>query len=155
MNKLLQTRKKIDYNYSYFEEETEKKNSKLMISLLVFLVVIIGIIMLVFIKQSLEITHLGYDLDKIGNQLDEINEKNHELNLKLARYSSLARIEKIARNNLNMLEPEEMQVIVMNDSNITDELSNRNLAKNERIYILRLFNELISNFRTVKADSPD
>lgn len=151
---MIQTKIKQDYNYSYVNKSNygsvknnSKNNFKIVLSLIV-IVFFIGAILATCISQSVTITHLNYQLTGLEEQLVKVEDDNYKLNIKLARDTSLARIEKIARNDLHMVEPKKVEIVVINDEKSIDK---NKAAQDNKVFFARVFDNLIQRIGTVKA----
>ena len=60
------------------------------------------------------ITESQYRLDKLQSEIKNIGSQNERLRVEIANLKSVARIEDIAKNKLNMKEPENEQIIYFN-----------------------------------------
>lgn len=148
---MIQTKVKVDYNRSYVNRKTtarrETQNDRLLVFSFIIFVLMIGLILFAYIGQSLQITRLNYTLNEKKLALEKIEQENHQLNLELARSTSLARVEKIARVKLKMVEPEEIKVVVLNNNQ-----ENKIIDNNKKGFFLAgLFDSLIDKIGTVQA----
>ncbi len=148
---MIQTKAKVDYNRSYVNRKTtarrETQNDRLLVFSFIIFVLMIGLILFAYIGQSLQITRLNYTLNEKKLALEKIEQENHQLNLELARSTSLARVEKIARVKLKMVEPEEIKVVVLNNNQ-----ENKIIDNNKKGFFLAgLFDSLIDKIGTVQA----
>ena len=148
---MIQTKVKVDYNRSYVNRKTtarrETQNDRLLVFSFIIFVLMIGLILFAYIGQSLKITQLNYTLNEKKLALEKIEQENHQLNLELARSTSLARVEKIARVKLKMVEPEEIKVVVLNNNQ-----ENKIIDNNKKGFFLAgLFDSLIDKIGTVQA----
>lgn len=100
------TRKK-DYSSS-------KQKKKAGIAILVLFIILILPISLI-ISQSLRLVHLNYQLEVLENNLSELQAENRELILDLSSKTSLKRIEKVARQELGMVEAENVTRLVLKE----------------------------------------
>ena len=148
---MIQTKAKVDYNRSYVNRKTtarrETQNDRLLVFSFIIFVLMIGLILFAYIGQSLQITRLNYTLNEKKLALEKIEQENHRINLELARSTSLARVEKIARVELKMVEPEEIKVVVLNNNQ-----ENKIIDNNKKDFFLAgLFDSLIDKIGTVQA----
>lgn len=60
------------------------------------------------------ISESQYRLEKLQSEIKDINMQNERLKVEIAKLKSIARIEDIAKNKLNMKEPENQQIIYLN-----------------------------------------
>ncbi len=141
------------YDYKNVENtdtyNDKQKKSKLNLPLLILLVMILGIIAVVYIGQTVKITQLNYKANNLEDELSQLQEKRQQLKVKTASESSLSNIEKIAKNKLNMVEPDNSQIIVLNNSN-----EEKQTEPQKDNGIITTFNKLYNKLRTVEADSP-
>ncbi|ACL69658.1 Septum formation initiator [Halothermothrix orenii H 168] len=153
---MLQTSYKYDYNYNNLKNEDKKSKNNRSVTRVVFtyliVIIIMGTCIVAYLSQTLTITHLSYKVNELQNELQKIDKENHELSLELARATSLSKIEKIARNELHMVEPEKTEIIVLNN-NDTD-ISNKNKnSDRDKIFFLHFIDKIIDRIGTVKAGS--
>ncbi len=62
------------------------------------------------------ITECQYKVEKLQSEIEEINMQNERLKVEIANLKSVARIEDIAKNKLNMKEPDSQQIIYLNEN---------------------------------------
>jgi cell division protein FtsL len=60
------------------------------------------------------ITESQYRLDTIQSEIKNVDSQNERLEVEIANLKAVARIEDIAKNKLNMKEPENQQIIYFN-----------------------------------------
>lgn len=151
---MLQAKLKNDHNYSYIDNKKKKSNenknnfSSKGFILCLLAVIIVGTVLLSYIYQYVQITHLNYKINTLEDELNKINEEKDLLNVKVAKKMSIARIEKIARNDLNMVEPEKIEIVIL--ENEVEKIDN--LPKNDKVFFVRIFNDLIERIGTVQAE---
>lgn len=156
---MLQTRPKSDYNYSYHNnKEYNQKNNKNELSssgVVIFLVavIIVGAILVSYIGQFVQITHLSYDIDELEERIDSIKTENYILKVKLAEKKSMAKIEKIARNSLNMVEPDRVEIVLL--ENKVKQIDALPENKEERVFFVKVFDDFMKRIGTVKAEELD
>ena len=155
---MLLTQKKVNYNYSNTDikkDEKQKKNYTAcqFVTVYIAITVLVGLLLVLFIGQSVKITHLNYKLNNLNQQLTELRDKNHQLKLNIARNSSLTKIERIARQKLNMIEPEKMEILVLNNNN--NNIRETEETNENNILFLEVFANFFDRIRTVKARSPE
>jgi len=150
---LLQAKAKNNYNYGYFNKQNNTKKPANKYSFKTVLVTILSLvfiaaILILYICQSVEITHLNYQLVSLKEELNSKQEEIYQLNIEVARSTSLARIEEIARTKLKMVEPEQVEIIVLNnEENKTIDM----IDKEEGFFIVKMFDNLLNRGNTVKA----
>lgn len=66
------------------------------------------------VSQYSAITASQYRIEKLKANLKNTEAQNERLKVEIANLKSVARIEDIARNKLNMMEPENHQIIYIN-----------------------------------------
>jgi cell division protein FtsL len=155
---LIQTElKKSDYNYYYSNIKSRNnkqaikwENIRIMLYIIMTMF-LIGLIVITYIGQSLYITRLNYQLADLGKELKQLEEDNHHLNIQLAQQSSLARIEKVARAELHMIEPEKIEVVVLNRQKEAPEIP----LDNNRFFFARVINSIMDRIGTVQAGEMD
>ena len=146
---MLQRKEKYDYK-NYENTQKDEKNNSHIIVLYVIFIAFIGILFSIHIAQTVTISHLSYEVEKLENELDEIESKNNQLELKTAKKLSLSNIEKIARNKLGMVKAEKTKYITLNNKN--NEKHNKINSKDSDF--LKGIYQLLEKLETVKASSP-
>lgn len=124
---------------------------------------IICSMLIIYIGQTMQITRLNYRINSLEQKLEGIEEQNHQLKLKMAQNSSLSRVEKVARSQLNMKEPEEIEVVVLDQKQPEEPASQtpsasqlaQSEAKPDRFFFLELVDNLLEGLNTVKAISAE
>jgi len=100
-------------NYSVKKErESISQNKRLLFCFLVIFLVFI-IPMALIISQSLRIVHLNYQLEELQGELSQISSNNKEMEMQVASMRSLSRLERVARNELGMVEPDQVQRLAL------------------------------------------
>ncbi|MGM0410672.1 MAG: cell division protein FtsL, partial [Bacillota bacterium] len=114
---MLQRKEIVDYkDYSYNDQKKqENKNKKIMFKLYLFCIIVIAIMLSFYIVQSVTINHLSYKVNQLENELETLERKNQNLELESAKNLSLSNIEKIAKNELGMVESNNSEYVVLND----------------------------------------
>jgi len=152
---LLQTRLKNDYNYSYNNKEYNQKNKKNDLSssgvvIFVLAIVIIGAILVSYIGQFVQIAHLSYEISRLEDHMESIKAENYLLNIKLAEEKSMAKIEKIARNSLNMVEPDRVEIVLLENKVKQIDILPEN--KVEKVFFVKVFDDFMKRIGTVQAE---
>ena len=136
-------------NYKSNEYNEYDEDSKKNIYIYLILLTICAILLLVYISYTLQINNLSYKINQMQNELHALEEKNHKLNIKLSNASSLSQVDQLARNKLNMIEPESMETIVLKSEDV--EVA----EKPENSYFLSEITNFIVNLGTARAYSPE
>ncbi len=152
---MLQTRLKNDYNYSYNNREYNQKNKKKELStsgvvIFVLTIIIVGAILVSYIGQFVQIAHLSYEINRLEDHMNSIKAENYLLNVKLAEEKSMARIEKIARNNLNMVEPDRVEIVLL--KNKVEQIDKLPKNKEEKVFFVKVFDNFMKRIGTVQAE---
>jgi len=85
--------------------EVSQTGKIVIIMALIFCLIILP--MAVIISQSLRIVNLNYQLERLEDSLSEVQQENGELERTIAEKRNLDRIERVAREDLNMVEAEK------------------------------------------------
>jgi len=135
------------------DKKTNKKKSKTIIILYALFTILIGLMLVIYIGQSFKINQLSYEMTLLSNKLTKIEEENHDYRLKIAKKSSLSKIEKIAREKIHMIDPKETEVVVLNNSS----LQGKNIVekKNNNSQVVKFFASLMKSIGTIRAGSPE
>lgn len=67
--------------------------------------------------QRIEVLRLGYEVDKLRSEKNELYNKNKFLQVKVAGLKSLDRVEKIAREELGLIIPDKFEIISLEEVN--------------------------------------
>ena len=109
-------------NYSRKKDySSSKQKKKAGITILILFIIIILPITLI-ISQSLRLVHLNYQLEVLENNLSELQSENRELILDLSSKTSLNRIERIAKEDLGMVEAESVTRLALRDGPAESEI---------------------------------
>lgn len=91
---------------------SESKNDGLVTAVLFSLVIVIAA--LIFYTWSrLEVVRLGYEIFNANSEMRRLDQENKEMILEIATLKSPKRIERIAREELNLLPPRDEQIIIL------------------------------------------
>ncbi len=93
--------------------ELSQTGKIVIIMALIFCLIILP--MAVIISQSLRIVNLNYQLERLEDSLSEVQQRNGELERNIAEKRNLDRIERIAREDLNMVEAEKTTRLALYD----------------------------------------
>ncbi len=120
----------------------------------IFLLLLISISALLYISQILKINNSNYQLLQLEDKLETVREEQEMLEIKLASETSLARVEKIAKNKLNMVEVENKEVFAYSK---TIEEQDRFVADipEEKFFLAQIYDKIIARIMTVQAESID
>jgi cell division protein FtsL len=120
----------------------------------IFLLLLISISALLYISQILKINNSNYQLLQLEDKLETVREEQEMLEIKLASETSLARVEKIAKNKLNMVEVENKEVLAYNR---TIEEQDQFVADipEEKFFLAQIYDKIIARIMTVQAESID
>jgi len=102
-------------SYSRKKEYSSSKQKKKagIVILALFLLLILPITLV--ISQSLRLVHLNYQLEVLENNLSELQTENKELILDLSSKTSLKRIERVARQELGMVEAKNVTRLALKE----------------------------------------
>jgi cell division protein FtsL len=93
-----------------------KKFRKKEIMLVVAFTVIVVFVLSFYIWHQMESVRIGYTINDLNKKIKELSEEVEKLEAKKSQLLSLERVEKVAKEELNLAEPREDQVI-RDDSN--------------------------------------
>jgi len=117
---VLITEKKKHFKQTYLgahsiqKTSTKTKGFKLVAGII--FIIVIGFVIL---TRNVYIVEANYRLQALEKKLDFIKKENEKLKVKLAKLKSYDRIEYIAKTKLNMIEPSEEQVVIINNPEYT------------------------------------
>ncbi len=149
-------RNKYYYSYNTKSGNNNEKTSKNSFSgkkafFCLFLLVFFAFVLVAYIGQFVKIAHLNYRISQLEEEFDGIQREIAQLNLKLAREMSVARIEKIAKNELNMVEPVKVEfVLLKNKVNEGEDIFPGPTAR--EIFFVRVINGFLERMSTVRAE---
>lgn len=119
--------------------------------LYIFMLIFISVSILLYISQILNINHKSSRLLELEAKLESIKSQNERLEIKLSSKTSLAEVEKIAKNELNMIEPKNKETLVYSKQ--------RSVAKyvadipQEKFFLAQIYDKIIREVITVQAES--
>lgn len=147
---MLQRKERIDYKDFSKNEEKENKNKNIVVTFVIALI-LIGCLFAIQISQVVTITHLSYKTEELENRLNSLEEKNKNLEIEVTKKISLGKIEKIAKNDLGMVEAKEVKYVAINN---TDDKIQKEEIKDRNINFVQGIHNLIKKLDTVNASSP-
>jgi cell division protein FtsL len=93
-----------------------KKFRKKQIMVVVAFTVIVVFVLSFYIWHQMESVRIGYTINELKKKIKELSEEVEKLEAKRSELLSLERVEKVAKEELNLAEPREDQII-RDDSN--------------------------------------
>ena len=72
---------------------------------------------LFYVWQHIQVIKIGYKINKLQTQLEELKNKNRYLRVEVNYLKSLDRIEKIAKEELKMVKPRNEDTIIIPGDN--------------------------------------
>ncbi|MGM0602480.1 MAG: FtsB family cell division protein [Bacillota bacterium] len=127
---------------------------KILASIYVFLVFLIGTMFVIYVGQILKINQYNYQILELENKLSRLQENNEQLQIKLASKTSLDKVEKIARNRLHMVEAENTSVVFYDNNQMGKTQFVANIPE-ERFFIAQIYDKIVERLVTVQAKSPE
>ena len=118
--------KKVNINKSRNRNAYKRQRKKLSLSHVILAVVFIYVVV-TFIKQELVIRDLKEKDQLVGEELKSLKEDVKDLGKKIDKAETIEYIEKIAREELDMIKPHE---IIYKDKNKQDDSSNLDWQRN-------------------------
>ena len=122
--------------------------------LYIFMLVFVSLSILLYISQVLRINQTNYKLLQLEEKLEKINSRNERLEVQLASKTSLAEVEKIAKNKLNMIEAKKKETLVYNNQFNKQEKYVADIPK-EKFFLAQIYDKIIKEITTVQAESLD
>lgn len=119
--------------------------------LYIAIMVAISFSVLLYVSQTLTIHQQSSKLLALENKLEEIKSKNENLEIKLAGRTSLVEVEKIAKNELNMVEPAAKERLSYSN-NLNSEQYVADIPQ-EKFFLVQIYDKIISEVTTVQAKS--
>lgn len=119
--------------------------------LYIFMLILIGLSILLYISQILNINQKSSRLLELESKLEQIRSQNERLEIKLSSKTSLAEVEKIAKNKLNMVEPKNKETLVYNKQ-LPAEKYVADIPK-EKFFLAQIYDKIIREVVTVQAES--
>ncbi|ODS50869.1 MAG: septum formation initiator [Halanaerobium sp. 4-GBenrich] len=118
----------------------------------IFMLVFISVSILLYVSQILNINKKSAKLLNLENKLETIQAKNERLEVKLASKTSLAEIENIAKQELNMVEAKTKETLVYNNQFRKKERYMADIPK-EKFFLVQIYDKIIKEVVTVQAES--
>ena len=88
-----------------------KKHTKKEIILVVFCIIIVISILTFYIWHQMESVRIGYEIGDLEEKVLNLRKEVEKLETKKSTLLSLERVEKIAKEKLNLVEPKEEQLV--------------------------------------------
>jgi cell division protein FtsL len=82
----------------------------------ILVLALVALMAIILLSRFSMITESQYRIEKLKNELKNIEEQNQRLKVEVANLKSVARIEDIAKNKLNMIEPDSHQIVYLNEN---------------------------------------
>ena len=139
---------KYNNNDSTDSQKTEVKN------VLFYALVLCALCLLLifYVSQNMRIMQLNTEVDSLHNSLESVQEENHQLKLTYSQKTSPARVERLARERLNMVEPGSTQTLVLNSTEPKDISPLQ--SSDDQFFLVQFAGDLWDKFNVVRADSP-
>lgn len=118
----------------------------------IFMLVMISISTLLYVSQVLNINQKSSKLFVLEERLESLQAKNDKLEVELASKTSLAEVEKIAKNELNMVEVKEKETLVYNNQFRKEEKYMADIPK-EKFFLAQIYDKIMREVITVQAES--
>ncbi|MBI5555681.1 MAG: cell division protein FtsL [Elusimicrobia bacterium] len=68
---------------------------------------------LIYVWQQIQVVRVGYSINQLKLQIEERENENRSLRIKLNNLGSLERVEKIAKERLKMINPPSENIIYL------------------------------------------
>ena len=140
---------KYNNNDSKNEQNTEGKS----VLLYALFLIVLCLLLIFYISQNMRIMEMRNEIDSLHNRMEAVAEKNHQLALNYSWKTSPARIEKLARQRLNMQKPGAAQTLVLNSTEPGGESRPVN-NNDDSFFLVQLAGDFWERFGVARADSP-
>lgn len=147
---MLQRKERIDYKDYKESEQKENKNKNIVVTFAIALI-LIATLFAFQIFQVVTITHLSYQTEDLESKLNSLEKSNEKLELEVTKKISLSKIEKIAKNDLGMVEAKEIKYVAINDKNNKNQKEEIN---KENVSFVQGIHNFFKKLETVNASSP-
>jgi cell division protein FtsL len=120
----MRSKKIRDYNGSQYggnrrKSSTNSKNKitnfKTMFAI-IFIIFVIVLFFIMYINQYVQISRKSLAVEKLEDKKRDLESQKDHLQLKIAKLKSLERVERIAKRDLNMQEPDKINYIVLDST---------------------------------------
>lgn len=118
----------------------------------IFILVFISISILFYVCQTLSINKASSKLLNLEKKLELIKAKNERLEVELSSKTSLAEIEKIAKEKLNMVKASSKETVVYNNQFKKEDRYVADIPK-EKFFLAQIYDKIIKEVITVQAES--
>lgn len=81
---------------------------------IIFIIFVIVLFFIMYINQYVQLSRKSFMVEKLEDKKRKLESKKEHLQLKIAKLKSLERVERIAKQDLNMEQPDEINYIVIN-----------------------------------------
>ncbi|MBO8136618.1 MAG: cell division protein FtsL [Desulfotomaculum sp.] len=143
---MLLAREKLEYGAPYEsvpekQKLNEKRQSRTRVSrqaivrkkvTLTFMVLCCFVMGIMVAYYYAQIAYLGYKIDSLERRLAELRLESHSLDQKVSKITSLQYIEAIATSELGMVKPSGRNVVLVSNSPVEEENTERAPADDER-----------------------
>ncbi|MGM0471331.1 MAG: septum formation initiator family protein [Bacillota bacterium] len=94
-------------------DNTRSNNIILWMLIGALIIVIIGAFLILYINRYVKMNKLNIKINQAQENIEELQTQKQKLKLKVSQYKSLGRIEKIAKKDLEMKEPNRVKYLSM------------------------------------------
>lgn len=95
---------------------TSKRMTREFVTQLVIGLSVLFVSLVFYVWTRYHAVHLGYELGAISRQERQLFEEQQALNLELNNLTSLERLERLARNDLSLHEPQPEQIVYIKEN---------------------------------------
>jgi cell division protein FtsL len=78
--------------------------------------VFLGILLFLYVWQHMHVVKLGYEVETLRKQRQDLMNEHYYLKYRLNEVKSLSRVERVAREELGMITPRTGQVVILDDT---------------------------------------
>lgn len=92
---------------------SEMKGNTGLIAGVLFTLAVLILTFLFYTRSRVEVIKIGYEIFNANSEMRRLDQENKELILEIATLKSPGRIERIAREELKLLQPKDEQIIIL------------------------------------------
>lgn len=133
----MRSQKLNNYNQGHYNRSSSQSNKdstnkitnlKTML-VIIFMISIIALFFILYINQYVQLSRKSFMVEKLEDKKRKLESEKEHLQLKIAKLKSLERVERIAKEELNMEQPDNINYIVINSTNNSETKKNENQKK--------------------------
>lgn len=104
------------------KQRNDNQSSNILIYMIIGMLIILITTMfgILYINKYVKLNKINSKINQVKQEIETLSAKKQKMKLQISQYKSLGRVEKVAKTQLEMIEPEDIKYITMNQQETTD-----------------------------------